>query len=92
MGGTKSGELTEKIGLELDHQHRRQLSDHEESSEGDAVADMDKVLWRLGISSGSQVPVDVVKANVAPTLSSADAKRFGLENVRLYSIVCVQKR
>ncbi|KAG5715787.1 putative ubiquitin carboxyl-terminal hydrolase creB [Termitomyces sp. T112] len=41
---------------------------------------MEKVLSRLGLSPSSQVPVDAVKTNVAPTLSSADAKKFGLEN------------
>ncbi|KAG6872536.1 hypothetical protein C0995_009057 [Termitomyces sp. Mi166 len=40
---------------------------------------MDKVLLRFGLSTSSQVPVDV-KTNVAPTLSSASAKKFGLEN------------
>ncbi|KAG6841741.1 hypothetical protein C0991_007627 [Blastosporella zonata] len=41
---------------------------------------MAKAFRRFGLASSSQAPVDVVKTNVAPTLSSADAKKFGLEN------------
>ncbi|KAG6916751.1 hypothetical protein DXG01_005496 [Tephrocybe rancida] len=40
---------------------------------------MAKAFRRFGLASSSQVPTDVVKTNVAPTLS-ADAKKFGLEN------------
>ncbi|KAG6831970.1 hypothetical protein H0H87_003305 [Tephrocybe sp. NHM501043] len=41
---------------------------------------MAKAFRRFGLASASQVPADVVKTAVAPTVSSADAKKFGLEN------------
>ncbi|KAG5652072.1 hypothetical protein H0H81_006427 [Sphagnurus paluster] len=40
---------------------------------------MAKARWRFGLPS-SQVPQDVSKPAPAPTLASADAKKFGLEN------------